>query len=766
MSRVRRKYIIFFAAQVILLLLLLPGCFEQEAVVYSFYGEDVAGAAIQADGFLQYAGEPVRLSPGIYQVRATTRIPEGSHLFLQMNPLESNYNTLRGNGVAVFAGQEYSDFEFYVLDTVESAYIQCDFYGMQTDSLIQLEIYRLNWGSRMLIFLLGAGFLFLDGMLLFREKILAGELGREQQVVVWTLLLCIVISYLPYLTDYFSFGADSDFQILRIESLKESLLHAPQLPIRVQSHWLYDHGYAVSLFYGDLFLFFPAFLRILGFSLMNSYKIFVLAVMAGTGVISYISFYRCVRHRYAALAGTVFYMLAPYRLYNFYNRGAMGEYLAMMFLPLICCGMYLMFTGNVHDNSYKRNKLYLIVGLTGILQSHLLSCEMVGGIIMVTCLILWKKTFRKQTFLQLLQAAVVTLLINSWFWLPLLYMMGSDNYFFNDLVEKNIQGYGTQLAGIVQLFPNMGGAQTGMYRCEPIQMGAAALFMLIGYVLFTIIRRLDKGKKTMVNPWTGICNFLLGWIVVLLIMSTRYFPWDALATLPVLKYLVTAIQFATRLLSPISVLCAMFAAFFVLWLQREAENIVIPGWKNGDLAKGCMAFLLLTALFSGIYHVNDISFERAAIRLYTAENMGSISVVNGEYLLKGTALADYYYHGPLTEGELLWSDYEKEGLRMSLTVENHGSEEQYVELPVTGYKGYAVEADKKEGQQPYIHTRRGSHGDLIVAVPAGYSGRIYVTYRGNVLFRVAEAVSWISIMVIALFAIRNRGKARIAQVKK
>ena len=87
-------------------------------------------------------------------------------------------------------------------------------------------------------------------------------------------------------------GADGSFHLLRIEGLKETLLSGEQFPVRVQENWLYGHGYAVSSFYGDLPLLFPVLLRLIGFSLMDAYKLFVLAVLAGTAIIAYISFYR------------------------------------------------------------------------------------------------------------------------------------------------------------------------------------------------------------------------------------------------------------------------------------------------------------------------------------------------------------------------------------------------------------------------------------------------------------------------------------------
>ncbi len=754
-KRVSRHILIFI--ELICLLLLLPGCFRKEEKVYSLSGAEMALQTVAAEESLQFYGaDAISLSPGVYQIRVNSGAKGQESAYVEILPGESGYDRLRGNGVLVFPGQEYTDFEVYAVGNVRDAHLFCEFYDMMPDRLTSVEIYRINRGGRMALFVLFMLFLAVDGLLIFRREILAGRVLKEQQAVFWTLVFSVLLACLPYLTGYFSLGADTAFHWLRIEGLKESLLNRNTLPVRVQSYWMYGHGYAVSSFYGDFFLLIPAGLRLIGFSLMTSYKAFVFLVMAGTAAIAYFSFYQCVKDRYAALFGAVLYVLAPYRIYNFYNRGAVGEYLAMTFFPLICCGLYLLYTEDCKTAAYKTYKWYLIWGLTAIIQSHVLSTEITAFFILALCLVLWRKTLRRETLAQLLEAAGTALVLNCWFWLPMLYMMGCDRYFLQSIISGHIQDMGTWFSGIFQLTPNKGGHQTGMENYEAIQIGAGALLMILvylGMVFWAKKKPVRKAEK-----------ILLGFVFLSVFMSTKYFPWDFIAGVPGLGYLATSIQFPTRLMAPASVFCAMFGVFFFLYLKEPEKDFREGSASMGKesremLKKGCLCVLLVITAGSALYQVNDIALRSKPTYLYTAENMGTQSVVNGEYLLEGVDKDAYRYHGPVLEEGLKSCHYEKNGTEIVMQVENTTDKIRYLELPLTGYKGYGLEAEaggKEDGEVPAITDERGAHGDIRIAVPAYYTGKIRVFYQGFPLFHIAEAVSAAGFAGVLLWHLRKR----------
>lgn len=726
-------------------------CFRPKELIFSADADAVANQLYMDESGNYYRSGSFALRPGVYTLRVYCKDHEGM-LYPSVGAEESSYQALRCNGAAVFAHQRETDIDVYVVDAIDNAYIICNYIGETDQPVERIEMHRTSAGWRMLTFLLVTVVTGINLLVGLRDKLLKGTVSIGQGVVVGILAMSVLLAYLPYCTDYMSLGADGAFHLLRIEGLKETLQRGGPFPVRVQEYWLYGHGYAVSSFYGDLFLLFPALLRLIGFSLMDAYKIFVLAVLVGTAVIAYISFYRCTGNRYGALLGSVLYELAPYHIYNIYNRNAVGEYLGMMFLPMVICGFYCVYTQDVESRDYRGAKVPLIVGLSGILQSHILTCEMTVVVLVLAAVVMWRRTFRKETLRELFKAAGICLAVNAWFWIPLLKMLSADQYLLSDIVAQDIQYMGTRAAGILQMYPYAGGGQTEMYNCEPIQIGAALWAVLLCYIAVRLCRRgtyLKGGSAG--NPYDRVMKWgtLLG--IFSLFMSTKYFPWDYVARLPGIGMLATAIQFPTRLLAIATLFISFTAAFFVPWLAQESIHWEL---RAAHMVKtGSVIVIAGITLWATLFHVNEISYQLSPIRLYTAKNMGSISVVNGEYLLEGMDVRQMQYHDPVADEGLLWEDYDKQGLTIRLHVENRTAQKLYMDLPLTGYKGYVIgyKGDgidtSGEAAVPYITEERGAHGDLRIAVPPGYAGDIRVRYRGFFLYRVAEGISGLTVLL-------------------
>jgi hypothetical protein len=411
----------------------------------------------------------------------------------------------------------------------------------------------------------------------------------------------------------------------------------------------------------------------------------------------------------------------------------------MSFLPLVGCGMYLLYGEETDHPRYARGKIPLVLGLTGIISSHILTTEMVVGLVLLFALVMAKRTFRRKTFLQLFQAAGLTLLLSAFFWVPFLIMFGADRYKFQDLVNLSIQERGAYFAAIFQLYPNKGYAQTGMYQAEPLYLGVGILLLLLFFIVL-IYRKIRRREGR--NPYEKTVLVLATGTAAVFLLSTRYFPWDTLAKIPGVSVLVTALQFPTRFLSPATMLCAFFAAFFVLWLKVE--------WGRIKLTKGILLCVGILAIGSGVYQVNEIAYILPPVRLYSMENYGSHSIGAGEYLLGNMAWyeaeAAYTYHLPLTERDLTYDQYHKNGLNIAMKVRNEASQTRYLEVPVIGYEGYVIKSKPDQqsligGDRPFITAQRGTHEDLRIAIPANWSGELTIGYEGNILFRIAEILS-------------------------
>lgn len=750
--------VLYVAEAVILLVVFLFG-FRQERTLYTLSGQEIP--ALTESG--EYEGESFSLTPGVYRITLRAELGAEESLFAEICSEQTYYKALRANRVNMSGGQTEQSFLVYVLDRIPAVNLRCGFSGTGAEALSELTLRKTALGSRMLFLLFLTGFLCLDFLLWFRRQVLAGKISKKKQVAFWSLLIGSFIGVLPCFTDYISFGVDTGYHLQRIAFLADTLREGGQFPVRIQSTWMYGHGYATSLFYGDFFLYLPALWNLAGFSTVTAYKLLILFMTLGTAAISWFSFYACVREEYPALAGSLVYLLMPFRLFSIYNKGAMGECLALMCLPLVVCGIYLLYTRPTEEKEYSGYKWYLIAGMSGLLQCHLLTTEMAVLLIALVCLIFWKRTFTGKRFFRLFQSALLTAALNAWFLIPLLFMLGTDTYHVSTVTKEPIQERGAELAGYLQLLPHKGEAATGMWQIEPVHIGAAALGVLFLWIIWKIAgkrhEKLQRNGRT-AEAASGSETAVALFCILLLVMSMKYLPWDRAMELPVVGGLVGALQFPTRWMLPASAVAALFVTLFCSTGQ-SGKNKTCTG-------QVLLGVALAVTVFSGLYQVNDIARESKAIYLYDIENIGTTGVGNGEYLLAETDTAEVSYHAPQAEAGILWTDYTKKGTTVDITLENSTDEAKYLELPLFGYRGYRVEelenfAGDTAVEAPVITEERGSHGDLRLRIPAAYQGRLRIAYRESALFRVADVISLVTAAGILLKILSGHLKGRIPE---
>ena len=364
---------ILLAVELLIVLFLFAAGFGEEEVVCSIDRSTMQSGVIRTEEYVEYDSDRMTLTPGVYRIRVQSALEDGQSIYVEMKCDTSYFNALRGNGLTIQAGSDTIEFDVYVLDTVSSAYVQNVFYGTDTGALVMLSVYKTSLGSRILAFLLMLVFAAVDFMVYFRKRILEGKVTDKQQVVFWTMAAGILLAYLPYLTDYFFFGKDTISYLQQIAAIKDSL---------VQGTWLQEQGLTGFLASGELYLLIPALFQLIGLSIMNAYKLFVLCVMIVTALIAYYFLKKCVKEEYAALSGSMLYLLMPYHIKGIYSRGDVGEYVAMCFLPVVCCGIYLLIMEDTASKDFEKYKWYTIGGLAALLL-----CEPVSAVAVAVVLV-------------------------------------------------------------------------------------------------------------------------------------------------------------------------------------------------------------------------------------------------------------------------------------------------------------------------------------------------------------------------------------------
>ena len=154
--------------------------------------------------------------------------------------------------------------------------------GSGNVTITGFSIHENNDGAKRDLCIKLALLMMLNGILLFFQKRKEGK-TEDGTVLSFCVLLGItlMISY-PILTRSGTMAVtDAEFHLTRIESIKDGLLQG-QFPVRISPDFYDGYGYANSIMYGELFLYIPAFLRILGFTLTEAANSFILLVNFAT----------------------------------------------------------------------------------------------------------------------------------------------------------------------------------------------------------------------------------------------------------------------------------------------------------------------------------------------------------------------------------------------------------------------------------------------------------------------------------------------------
>ena len=221
----------------------------------------------------------------------------------------------------------------------------------------------------------------------------------------------MIVSYPLLSTNVFLAGHDWPFSFMRIEGMSNCIL-GDQFPVRISGYMFNDYGELSGIFYPNLFIYIPVFFRFYDIPWAISYNIFCVLINIFTAFLSYWSFSKLFNSvRQGAIAAMI-YTAFFYRLIDLYSRSAIGETLAIAFLPLTFIGLWF--------TLHRSNRYWsaVVIGFTGILQSHILSSLMV----LIASFIIIIFSFR--SFIENLKSfakiAFFTTLLNLWFYLPFL----------------------------------------------------------------------------------------------------------------------------------------------------------------------------------------------------------------------------------------------------------------------------------------------------------------------------------------------------------
>ena len=554
------------------------------------------------------------------------------------------------------------------------------------------------------------------GALMVYALWLCGGLTKKRVMTLVLLGTAVVFASMPALKADLTLGYDSVFHLARLRNLVSAWAQG-QFPARVGVFTYNGYGSATSAMYPDLFFALPALMLMTGASLQLAMHTLIVFVNIATAGMMYLLAARLFQRESAAVGAATLYTLASYRLTDLYARAALGEALGMAFMPLFLLGLYEVLAGD------KRRWPLLALGATCVFQSHMLTTAICALLALLCGALCIRKVWAEGRLWPIVKAAGLTLLVNLFFLVPFLSLgqMGLSDTVPPGSCEKAALAPAQLLAGMFVWDRSLGAwAETHHLKDFPVDIGVPLVLGALLALRACLYGGKGEGRRR------GL--FLLGLGAASALMCTTLFPWGALAR--VSGGLSDVIQFPWRMLMLTDLFFALAAGYGLAALEKEGEHTV-------QAAALALCLVCAMPMLTGAALSTDV--------LAYGETVPSL-IGYTDYTIPGTDIDLAADDALLTEGGVAASLADRDGTTLYMDVE--AKEDGVITLPLFAYKGYAAQIG---GQEIALGT--GENNRLTAFVPAGASGRMTVFYRGETIWRAADAISLASILLFACFSI-------------
>lgn len=516
-------------------------------------------------------------------------------------------------------------------------------------------------------------------------------------------VLAILIS-IPYINSKAIFAHDISYHLNRIVSISEELKMG-NFPVVMHSNLKAGFGYANPLFYPEIFLYFPAILCVLGVNCFVAYKIFIFFVNLSTILIAYYSASIIFKNKKITWITTILYTTAFYRVSDIYIRGAIGEVLALTFLPLIISGLYEIIFGE--------NKKWWIIcfGLFGVINSHILSFAMVVCLIALICLLNIVKIFKEKRIKNLIIAGTVSVLLSLSFALPYLEQASKNKYNVNEYTNIVIQETGESINEMLNI----------SFSAKDAYKSVGIIIILFAMTNLFFIKKDDNNCFTKQLLLIGI---------ILLIASSNKIPWNNLCAK---WHAISTIQFVYRLNIITTPLLAFIGGYGIYNLLENKNKLLI--------SLVTIAILVQYLLMTFTLDINETN--------YSAEEAFNLSPTgNSEYLPLGTKFKDKTVRNIANDVPI---DFTRTGSKIEFYYDDTENP-MIIHIPLVYYKGYKAYIEEENGNKTELFISQDEYSKNIhLNSDKIITGKVTVEYKRTIIQKVSYIVTLITLISLVVY---------------
>lgn len=526
-------------------------------------------------------------------------------------------------------------------------------------------------------------------------------------------IITSLIYILPFLmTNKAIYGMDLYFHIDRMISLS-TIWDSP-----INFRTFYNVGQGVNLFYPWLTLY-PFYLLFkIRKSIYSAFIIYLFILTLVTHLIAFIAAKNISRSRKVGYIFAILYSFSTYRLDNILTRFALGEVIAFTFLPLVFLGIYEIGMGN-----YRKWPI-LTVGMSLVLYSHILSTVLSVVVLLLIVLIsLYFWSDKMKRILALSKAAVTTLFVTCFVWLPML-----EQYHQLKIESPKqivLSDYTKSLGDI--LIESINNSITAHV------IGLVALILLIwGIVKFKELGQVSK--------------FSLFLSLLIILFTTDFMPWNMLGflRLDIIQYPYRFVIYASMLiyfvgsylLEKSTRYTLVFLSFVLVILHIGSSMQSIRSYATVDPVK--------PREFSSRNDLQTLTHS-----FYQTDYANAVAADVLDKIDKDSVRKQNFEHVVYVDNLAVDADYNFQEKQATFSFKTT-SDSSIVRLPIYHYLGQQVTDNEQ-----LVNSSVSKYGNTEINLPAG-DHKVTVFYHYTAIAKVARLISIISsILLIIIILYRN-----------
>lgn len=483
-------------------------------------------------------------------------------------------------------------------------------------------------------------------------------------------------------------GMDTVFHLGRIVGLSNVF----QSPVNFTT--FAHHGTMMNVFYPWLTLYPAYLLYAVSHNLVLAWSLFSGLITATTALVAFYSFLSIRKNNAAAFLFSILYTFSAYHTANMYLRSAIGETIAMAFLPLMFAGVYHILRG-------KWQKWPLLTfGMTLVVYSHLLSLVLNAAFILIFIVLsLHGMDHRKERAVAMVKAALMTVLMS----LPALVPM---------IVQSSKDALLTPTAPTLYWIQSPQALFTNIVNNNIAMYTPGLLLAFIAIWLIARFNRLELSDRVIL-------------IVALLtfVATSTLFPWHLFNWLPMYK-----LQFATRFNT--------YITLFIVFVF--ANNVTARSTKHSVWVTG--AFLVVSILMTStaVHQLRNSTFRpHTTITQQQAVTLGR-SYPHPDYgnadVKKHYEIYDKYLF--LLNGKKVNAQYHYDANTYNIRVQARTA--GTLVTPLFRYTGQKLTLNDKR-----VSSSLSKYGTTTIKIPQGTS-KIQITYHYSLLAKLCAIIAILS----------------------